>query len=71
MNEFNQMVQNLAETYGKNPDEFINVLENLFKILPDKKGGLFLDTGIVLFNFSYFRLALVVWNKALEYYIDI
>jgi len=70
MNEFNQTIKKLAETYGRNPERFISILEGMLEKVPsNEKGGLFLNIGITLCYSSYFMLALVVWNKALEYFM--
>jgi tetratricopeptide (TPR) repeat protein len=71
MNETEQIIIQLAETYGRNPDEFINIIENLYRTVPsNEKGVLFLGIGIKLFNFSYFQLALISWENAINYFIQ-
>lgn len=52
----------------KEPDEFIQVLEDL-PVPQEKKGAFFLEIGIVLYNFSYFRLALNSWDHSLKYFL--
>jgi len=69
MNKSEQIIKNLAETYSKNPNEFINILQNSLGFIQNKKEGLFLGVGNTLFNFSYFKLAIAVWNKALGYFL--
>ena len=68
MNKSEQIIVQLAETYKK-PDEFINILEKLFEVSPNDKGDLLLKVGILLYNFSYFFLALNTWSHALGYFI--
>ncbi len=70
MNKFEEKIKKLAETYGKNPDEFINVLENSSGVLQEKKGDLFLEIGGILYNLSFFKLILTVLDRALKYFID-
>ena len=69
MDEINKLIKKLAETHGGNPDKFISVLEKLSGVPQDKKGYLFLEIGIFLFNLSYLRLTLAVWSKALGYFL--
>ncbi|MBC2701607.1 MAG: tetratricopeptide repeat protein [ANME-2 cluster archaeon] len=66
MNEFEQKIVHLAETYNK-PDEFINILES-FRVPPNEKGNFFSQIGITLYKFSYFFLALNSWSHALKYF---
>ena len=68
MDEIDNLILQLAQTYPE-PETFINVLENL-SIPANEKGSMFLGIGIKLFNFSYFRLALVSWENALKYFIQ-
>ena len=69
MDEFAEKIKKLAGTYGKNSDEFTNIIDKSFKPTPDKKKDLFLDVGATLYNLSYFSLSITVWNKALEYFL--
>lgn len=68
MNETEQLILQIATIY-KNPDEFIRRLEEL-PILQNKKGEFFLEVGVLLYEFSYFHLALKSLNHALEYFIE-
>ena len=67
MDEFEQRIVELAEIY-KEPDEFIQILENL-SVTQEEKGYLFFQAGLILYEFSYFRLALNSWHHALEYFL--
>ena len=67
---FQYQVLYLAEMYSENPEEFIKILENSFIIPPNEKENLFFYAGSTLYNFSYFRLALAIWSKALEYFVE-
>ena len=69
MNDEEQIIIQLAETYKRNPKKFIHKLGKSFRVPPNEKGDLFLSIGVRLFNFSYFDLALNSWNYALKYFI--
>jgi len=69
MNKMEQIITQIAENC-KRLDEFIFELKKSFKIPPDKQGDFFLQVGLILYNFSYFRLALNSWNHALEYFLE-
>lgn len=52
------------------PEDFINALEKTDK--PEKeKSDYFFEIGDRLYKVSNFKLALKVWNKALEYYLKL
>jgi len=71
MNEFEQKIIQLAETYSKQPEKFISALENSFNIPSNMKGKFFLEVGNILYKFSYFVLSRNSWNYALKYFIKI
>ena len=62
-----KIILSLAEEYP-NPDEFISVIESL-DIPENEKGKFFLRVGLILSNFSDFKLALPVWERSLAYFI--
>ena len=63
MDDFKEIIKKLAETYYNNPEEFINKLNNSYGIKS------FLEAGAILYNFSYYWLAVEVWEKALGYFL--
>jgi CHAT domain-containing protein/Tfp pilus assembly protein PilF len=70
MNESDGIIKGIAETYSKNPDGFISVLEKMLEKTPsNEKGSFCLVMGLQLYDLSYFMLAIVSWNKALEYFM--
>jgi tetratricopeptide (TPR) repeat protein len=70
MNESDEIIKKIAETYNKNPEGFISIFEKIIEEAPsNEKGSFYLETGLKLYNLSYFILALASWNKALEYFI--
>ena len=62
-----QIIIELAEIC-KESDEFIQILED-WSAQQKKKGVFFLEVGIILYNFSFFRFALYSWNHALNYFL--
>ena len=68
MDEFEQEIAKLTEMH-KDPDEFIQILED-FSVPQEEKGGFFLEVGLILVKFSYFSLALNSWNHALKYFLE-
>ncbi len=71
MNESDRIIKKLAETYGGNPKGCISILERWLERTPSNEKGYHLATiGITLYRLSYFMLALAVWNRALEYYVE-
>ncbi|MGC1123205.1 MAG: tetratricopeptide repeat protein, partial [Candidatus Methanofastidiosia archaeon] len=69
MDEMEQIIVQIAETYKK-PDEFIYNLKKSFKIPPNEKGNFFLQVGVILYKFSYFHLALHIWDHALKCFTE-
>ena len=69
MSEMEQIIIQIAENC-KRLDESIYRLKESFKVLPDKKGDFFLQFGLILYKFSYIRLALNPWYYALEYVLE-
>ena len=68
MNEMEQIITQIAQSCKKS-DEFICKLKESFKVLPDEKGSFFLQAGTILYGFSYFSLALISWDHALNCFI--
>ncbi|MEO0101112.1 MAG: tetratricopeptide repeat protein, partial [candidate division WOR-3 bacterium] len=69
MDELAKIVLELVKRFP-NPKDFIKAVEDKYLQVPEeKKGDLFLEVGVRLYNFSYFRLAIPVWEKALSYYL--
>ncbi|MBU7044799.1 MAG: CHAT domain-containing protein [Theionarchaea archaeon] len=60
-----EKIVKLALEY-KNSDIFIDKLEKLFKIPENEKGDFFIEVGDTLYRYSYYVLALHVWNYALN-----
>ncbi|MEO0088921.1 MAG: CHAT domain-containing tetratricopeptide repeat protein [candidate division WOR-3 bacterium] len=68
MDELSKLVLELVDKFSESED-FIKAVEDKYSHISEKeKGDLFLEIGIRLYNFSYFRLAIEVLNKALSYY---
>ncbi|MFA5353200.1 MAG: tetratricopeptide repeat protein, partial [Thermodesulfovibrionales bacterium] len=68
MGQLEHDILELADAY-KNPDEFFNAIET--KIIgqsSEDSGNTFNTIGNILFNASYFELALNSWNNALKYF---
>ena len=71
MADFEQMVLELAQKCHDKPPEFVRILEDELKqtnMKDDKKGELFMEAGIILYNHFDFEMALLNWDKSLDYY---
>lgn len=67
MDELTNWVKELVEKFPE-PEDFLKELEKR-KTPEEKKGDLFFEVGKILYNRSNFKLALEVFEKALECYI--
>ncbi|MGD0405957.1 MAG: tetratricopeptide repeat protein [Candidatus Bathyarchaeia archaeon] len=71
MNEREQNLIELAKKYAE-PTEFVRVLEEKFKdATTNEKANFLLESGNVLFDFSYYNLTLNLLNQALKYFQEV
>jgi len=68
MEEIEQAIIQLAKTC-KEPKGFIRNVEKSFRVPSNRKAGFFLGIGFVLFQHSYYSLALNSWNYSSKYFI--
>lgn len=68
--ELRKVLLRLAGIYNK-PDEFINSLQQQVVIQPGSEGIFFFRVGEVLFELSYFTLALHTWEYASQYFVKV
>jgi len=69
MDELDKLVSDLAQRLP-DPEDFIRAIEGV-DLSGNQKGEFFIKAGIRLYDFSHFKLALMVWFKALGYYIQL
>lgn len=71
MDKFSSFILQLGENYKEDLNGLLIFLETTFKTAPlREKANFHSEIGIKLVEFSYFELALVTLNKAVEHYIE-